>query len=447
MAQHLIEDPQSAFRLALAGNFGGYSTALSDQQLVESIASVSFYMHEQRHYDDYFVTNYGNWLANFWSSVRQMVDGSISNPEVPVPVPLWFWHDPLGQRILGAFETSERTEQLARYCWNHRRLLELDTDDNQILSIAGSAQLECLATAYETAPIDAVDNARLGRQVREYLLDIRNAELFSRRYSWMAHVLEYVGVGPRPQGNVAYSRLWPPFLVASLMGEFSRLVSTPAHELSMSLYENVLPSHRLAAIMVWCESRRLDHLVDPLEAWDILNSACKELFGATVLESMEADISFSLNLCAPVLHQLRSDPSTPIHSGLRDAIGRIFTRQQYLEVLRSDPGRLIDPGLANHQVLARPDHILYRLDGFESVIDGYEELRSPPFARKEGDVLFLRPMARDADTAALLDDDEMRSVLERYLVNGATGREWIGPELAWMRDNLPDHYRVHAPYR
>lgn len=449
MPRYLTEDPDSSLRRALSGTFDGYSAALHNDQLVESIAAVCFVAHERRHYDDYFLTNHGNHLANFWSTIRQFSDGLVEGSDAPVPIPIWFGHDPLAARTLDFSEMTAEVERASRYCLNYRRLVEQDTDKVQVFGgMSGPTQLECLATAFESAAIDIVDNPSLQSQVRLHLSASRNEEVFTNRYAWMHYALDYAGVGDAKHDGVAYTRTWPAFLVASLMGEYSQLTATPVAEWADGLLERVVPSHRLTAILSWCRNRDLRNLHDPAEAWNVVSEACSELFGATPVESMAADIDVTRRKLAPVLEALRAKPDLNIHTGLREAIARTLQRTEYLQVLSSEPLRMVDPLTAiRSPVLLRPDHLFYARSGFSEVPTGYEALTSPPFSEnRNGESVFVRPIPDESDRL-LLDEDETRSVLERYIVNGGTGREWIGPELDWTRANLPDHFRVYAPFR
>lgn len=431
----LFTQPGSLVFQFLNGDFSLSADRLTVPNIPELAAAVTI-AHEQRHYLDQCLTNHGSLLVRFWSQMKSAVPAMLDSM-VRLPVPIRFAAD-----ATLAFEFSRIASEepdihmAARLAARHNRLLTQDyySEASEMSGFSGGAQLEALATAFESGVVeDAYD---FGVWVSVSNAIPRSLDHWTRGYVWPRALFDQLGLGLNPDLGypVAYTRLWPAVLVASLMGEY-HLFTRARTESDPHILDHILPSRRFARIMNWL-AERPQLPTEPLDLWAEVNQACVELFGVTVPNAMLRDLD---HFEAKVRETVSGN-----EIGLTQAelLSHLRIRRRLHDVLTSNPLSLIDPPTYWEQRSTTwprmaADWFLYRPDGFDVIPPEHGRFESDLFrADTDGRPQFLKPNLPTEFARTLAFHDEVNTLVARYFVCGRASDSWVGSELTRVEERI-----------
>ncbi|GAA2736411.1 hypothetical protein GCM10009867_21040 [Pedococcus aerophilus] len=447
----ILQDNGALVHHNLNGSFSD-SRYIKNKRDVRELQGEVVIAHEHRHYIDYHLTNYGSWLSRFWDQFKQGVpDLLVRGGRIPVPVT--YFDDDTIVRALGLDRPDLTTPagMAVRIASNHALRVERDylISESWARAFNGPSQMEALATVFEVGP---AEHFARGPLVANALMTMpRDQATWQRQYTWFGDVLAALGIRDvikiGEDHQAVSTRIWGPFLLAAMMGKFSRLF---AKELNAEpkLFGEIMPAGRLHAILNYAHQKRVRDLDDPDLAWDIVNDACLDLYGESVLESLSADIEFWEKR---LMHGLQDIESlNPFMLGL---IAHLETRKSVAARFAENPSSLYDPieYWDKSQVGAHvlPEFMLASSAGFESIPDGYIQTSSMFYSSPDGDrANFIKPRVASAQHRELQAADEEATAISRFLISGARSRTWVGPERdrvrAWLQSRVD--IRVIGPF-
>jgi len=237
------------------------------------------------------------------------------------------------------------------------------------------------------------------------------------------------------------------------MGEFNELrwselpdQWTDDHE---RLLDRTLPSRRFIAFAEWIKARSWGSIT-PGSFWEAINEASDELFGVSVVDAMDRQISSAERKVSSALEMIA--PTQSVHPSVIAIAAHVQQRRRLHGLLSAAPLRLLDPheywaDLGNSEVRMPADWFLTSKSGFDDVPMGLVEFQSPMYKPSPGD----RPRFLKQDPVGHADTqntDEVFSIAARFLVRGAISDAWVGPELDWARNFMATQTRalVIPPY-
>jgi hypothetical protein len=452
--EDLIVEPSSSVHANLRGVFEPWVYPRSAEKLLDAILSATVIAHEQRHYVDYYLTNYGSWLYRFWAQSKQFLPELLDHGG-PLLIPLRYFANPVMRKNFGVdFPDSGELRSAVTLAVNHSRFVGWDRvpEMKRFGGLSGHAQLEALATVFELGPIENTLDPR--SWLAASLALPRDLATWRRSYVWPAEIFAHFDIGSPPTeiaggiGHITDSSLWPAFLVASLMGNFDDLRPTKVAD-DPDLPDRILPSRRFMAIMGWLIQRSVKPS-SPKDAWEAVNEACASLFGRTVTESMAQEIDA---LEARAKLQMPSAGERVLWSlGALELLAHLRQRRRVLTLLENDPMKYIDPAeywmMPPGDVRLIPEYILVNRNGFQSILDGHKPFESPMYqVGVEGRHVFLKPI--QSSNGDFETQDETLTTVMRLLLGGYTSSAWIGPELEKLVTDLgsgPRPVHVIPPY-
>lgn len=397
--------------------------------------------HEHRHYVDHFLTNFGAWVARFWTQLKSITPVALRRTPL---VPVQYLFDDVVRDGFGVPDPArldESVRKAAVLAWNHSAVIRKDAIPGQdrFGGLSGAAQMEALATAFEIAPLEALEDSPSWDVIASSVT--RDRDRWQQGYVWPALLFDHFGIGPGTatvrlasvaagpdvETRVAFTRLWPTFLVAALMGDFRRWRLSDL-DADPGLESRILPAFRLAQLLMWAERRDLRDVEDPIEAWPVVQEACQELFGSSVVESMEAEIDWMEGA-------LPDPPEEAMEwNAWSELTFLVRQRRRVLEQLKADPMSLLDPirAPASDFTLV-PDFMLFHGRGFDEIPPGLEPLAGYLFGG-DGPPLLLRPTPQDDFQRGFQDQDELWTALARFMTRGHLADAWLGPELDVVAD-------------
>lgn len=442
----MIADTSSSVHANLNGSF--HRQAYSAHPVPAEYHAAMVVAHEQRHYLDYHLTNYGSWLSRFWGQMKQTVPALLYSNQ-PLTVPVVYMEDGLISRALGLTVPVEGTLEwvAVRLAANHMQRVTRDRVRSSRMhnGLAGSAQLEALATAFEVGPVESILHPREAWPIMAAIP--RHVDRWERDYVWLGNLLAGLDIGPPPipvgdDGQAAHTRVWPPLLVAALMGRFEHLTAERLDD-DPHLWGRIMPSARLADLLAWLHNRYAGKLTSALDVWEAVNEACSALYGASVVDSLASDVAF---LRAKFDGFVQSSGSWTWHHA--DIGAHIALREWVADAFAAAPEYFLDPIAYWAEGGTRPEYLpeyyLASKHGFSHVPVGFVPFDSQ-FYRPAGasTVHFLKVATPSEQHAAFQRVDEVYTVMTRYLVRGARSPSWIGPELDEVEDWLTTNFTIH----
>jgi hypothetical protein len=451
-----INDPSSSLYANLHGVYdAGVFPSVGPRRL-NAFCSATIIAHEQRHYTDYLLTNYGSWLSRFWPQIKQLVP-SLLNHDGPIPIPVRYWTDPLWSENLNiALPDSGHARNAAVLARNHSDVLSIDRVQGQKKFgwFSGHAQLEAMATAFEVGPVEMLLEPQGWLEVARALP--RDLASWRQAYVWPAQIFADFEIGRAPlyldePGHIIDTRLWPTVLIASLMGKFTDLTVAKL-AVNSKIYDNVLPSRRFLQIMLWLRKKRHGAISTPETAWEAVNEACMNLFGATIIESMSQE----LEACEAKVSQQLPGPlgEKVMDYTTLETLTHFRERRRLLALFESDPLKFTDPveywetGIV-HEAALVPEYFIVNREGFPRIPPGHGLFKTYMYqGTKGGKPIFVKPHAAFQDQDEMQAEDELLTTFARFFISGCLSDAWVGPELTSVRGGIEENMSVRLipPY-
>jgi hypothetical protein len=291
-------------RLALVGEQADARDrvlALDNHELrVRAAHMLSAVVHEQRHFVDMLLTNFGQSMIRQFASLLVNVPAAIKAAESQgeLALPVTIYGDPVKRMILGV-TANDDLAKIAHDVRDRAHMLNPDMFEHThaktgAISIGGRAQIEALGFMTQIALLQKEFGLRLAREVQEEMPDrvhMRN------QYGWTALLGSALGLTPAgdlPAG--AFSVLMPA-LGALLYGTLMvrRWGQT---QCEVEGGNTAFAAARFDPLFVYFRSTgRLARATSTREAWQVVDQACGDLFGLSAREELENDLQHEARFC------------------------------------------------------------------------------------------------------------------------------------------------------
>jgi hypothetical protein len=250
--------------------------------------------HEQRHFVDVLLTNYGQSLVRTVTSVAINIPGLAAEalPSGRIALPLTVYGDDVLRRIVDV-EPGETLVRQVRDMTDRRRMLDLDRRRvHGGLSIGGQAQLEVLGFFTQVVAAQHELGFELASAVQRDVLD---REHLRRRYQWagflapaLATEIDPAEVG-RELADDEQVILAPPliaFLYGTLMirrwGQDQTVVDGGDSGSAAARLDPLFVELRRTGVLAAATSSA--------EAWAAVDGACADIFGRSATDELRADL-------------------------------------------------------------------------------------------------------------------------------------------------------------
>jgi hypothetical protein len=326
----------------------GDSTALKEliKELPEAQATrclllASTIWHEQRHFVDLLLTNYGSQRFRQWSSLylnQELLLGQAKNSGGALVCPVDAYADPVRALVAGVVNAPNALVAQGRDVRRREEELEFDrkqmsSSHGYLVELGGHAQLEALAYLFQIAAME-VDFGINASARAQNLLDEVQGEL--RHYTWPAEIGRYLGLRPLEFGDsyaIGMDAI-PSVLMATLMtrvwgqkiedDEFKLPASAPGRLFAFMQY---LDEHDDALVGVNAET-----------AWTRVNEIAQSLFGRSILEEFQIDLGYEREN----LNKIVGEPH--VSQVIKDVFEeRYLLRERLGSLLESAPATILDP--------------------------------------------------------------------------------------------------------
>jgi hypothetical protein len=310
-------DPSGVIATAVAEVVRGANTTEIVEQLGKirdsklrgrALQIVSAFWHEKRHFLDFVATNYGAFRF------RQFLEVYANLPLViklakshggRLCCPLEIYDDPVRSSLMSLSDASHELGQIAESLARRRKMVERDRTPISTrygrMEVGGEAQLETLAYL---AQARFVGNFFGIEGIKEFRESLYNVDNFSNKYFTVIETAARVGLLPFERldplpgtGSTEAITLDTALLEASL---FASLQSDYVAR-GGGYFESSYPGDRLSALGMKIReeypniSTRAPGSVGLEEAFQIVDDACKKVFGYSVADQIELDITYFEN--------------------------------------------------------------------------------------------------------------------------------------------------------
>jgi len=257
-----------------------------------NIASVVW--HEKRHFLDFVLTNYGalrirNFLEVYANAQAIMIAGRATGRFL---VPLDSNLDDVTRELAGVGELDPRFLDVARAVQRRKKMLQMDRrpvpSEIGPIEVGGEALMEAIAYHVQMGKTHRVFGADIVRRVQA---DHPGEHVVHLKYKWAHELMIRTGLLKVEQHDAETMHLddrpFLPLCYGALAGRFWGQ--------QQALGEQVwsyLPGYRFASLATAMRKRHPKFCdASVVEAWEIVNQTCKEIFGRSVIEETETDFA------------------------------------------------------------------------------------------------------------------------------------------------------------
>jgi hypothetical protein len=301
--------------------------------------------HEKRHFLDFVLTNYGAMRVRqfFQCYINTRIFLSKVDQNGPVLMPLDRNLNSGRSRAMGVSLTDPDLKRIAEWISESKSALLEDRRPFIYRGVpwetGGEAMLEAIAYHVQIGKVHRVFGAEVSAGIQR---DNLEQETVANKYKW-AYVMfarkglikyDYAeGHGGTHQLTINDGPLIP-ILYAALAGRYYRQEQTRTAYAS-----SALPPERLISLIAYFDEHKIDLTeLSTLQAWEAANDACKQTFGRSVIDEIEADYEKEAERIA--LYR-EADIDDFVTSAYED-FHRL--RGQFIQVLKDDPAAVLDQG-------------------------------------------------------------------------------------------------------
>jgi hypothetical protein len=326
----------------------------SESQRKRCIFLSSIIWHEQRHYVDLVLLNYGNYLfrqyANCYINIANILRDVLSRGNT-IAFPLSIYSDNIRRIQLGQQKLSEPILTLIEDLRVREKAIAIDRMPigNGATELGGYAQLEALGYIFQIAAIENITPNY--SQVLAKQLSLSDPH--GTKYSWalkFQELLKFPMLKSNSESDVQIYRVGflPMLLYATLStrswnGDIS---DTKGHKSKNAF---LLPVERLNIILEYLSKR--PSIFSPFNferVWTTVNEIVKELFDRTIIEEIEVDISFYEKKLVTRAVRNRLDPSI-----VNILNNHLELRKTLLNLLKTNPALLLHPDIYCKNTLSK----------------------------------------------------------------------------------------------
>jgi hypothetical protein len=425
---------------AMFGNDPAVVTRRTESDRIDFVAYVvSSIWHENRHFLDLILTNYG--FARIWQFFSVYAN-ALSFMHVlyesgsKVVFPLEVYLDDLRRELMGVSAVPDEFLEIAKDIKEREFYFSLDhtrlPGPSGSLSVGGHAQMEALAFYYQ---IQSVAHTFGERAAQFANFQVNKSDSNKSRYLWpvwLRKVLNAEVISAKDNFiHIDFASLAPVLIAA--------LASRPRGE---DIRIRTL-AMRLAAIseyLSWHPGALGDRNWE--SAWNNINEICVTIFDRTVLEELEDDFELRRNS----VHKWEA--SGVVEPDVIACIWQILAlRRALLDILAKYPANIFDPELVAKVTLRHTNAlpVWFFPKGVEQLPSGWERLIGwTGEGRKWIWAAIPKPGNWPPASAALAIPDihpwcnilDQFALLAKLMMKGLRHRTAIGPELRLMRGYL-----------
>lgn len=322
-----------------SGDIKGFADNLDLLETKEEKARCAYFAstiwHEQRHFIDLVLTNYGNYIFSQYTACynnsQSLIQGHAANNR-DITFPLDVYIDSFRRSLINN-SPSEQMCSFAKHLKARENYLARDRKfiGNEVREIGGYAQLEAIGTICQIAGLER-NTKGLGLDIHRYF-DESSKEF--HKYAWVhkfSDAFQFQKIELGPDMVVERVGLFPVILYAALSvrgwgkdaPDYKGGACTPAERFSL------IVNYAL-------NNKGVFSTLDFDEMWFNVNKMAKELFGRTVLEEIEVDLNFQREKLE-FLKNIGTDPSiiaiNEDHLELREIL---------FSMLKTTPDLLLSP--------------------------------------------------------------------------------------------------------
>ncbi len=315
--------------------------------------------HEQRHFVDFVLTNFGASRVRAYLEMYSSFDhllGALCDVGPDVGFPLSVYGDEVRRSRLGAREPSERLADIARYV--KLRATFFDGDHYELRGPSGSvyfggpAQLEALAFYAQFGVTQSVFGLNFAREVWHRTPSSSRSAPINRSIESLFRIFGIEFITETSSGDFLDVRFIHALLLGSLFCT-RKDSSTEMDEHEMARYS---PSRRLLKLLEFFHAAGFAGRVErPLEAWERVEDASLKLWGRTCTEEMQEDVKFEGEFLQEVVK--RDQTRSYALDVFRD-----FHRMRclLLNCLIEDPSSVVEPSryYEETRLKVRPSQVL-----------------------------------------------------------------------------------------
>jgi hypothetical protein len=335
------EQVAGAIHYSVFGDLDKLKTLIADET-DEAVRSRSIYFastiwHEQRHFIDLLLTNYGAYRFRQFLSLYlnlPFIFKELERSGAELVFPIDVYACDVRSRSLRIKPVSESLRQIALDIYNREEWLSFDRKKmNPGCEVGGHAQLEALAALFQVACVQRHFGAAALADVSRRISADDPGNL---RYRWHLFIDGFLGLEPThsDEGSSRWldASVIPALMIASLaMRAWGQKVYGDPFKRPCS------PSGRLLGFLEYFRENRGWKGISVLDAWHHINEIAENLYGRTVLEELSIDYRHEEELLASV--QSNED----VLEAVKNAFKQYHALRGFLiEILRQHPAWLLD---------------------------------------------------------------------------------------------------------
>ncbi|HEY0653671.1 MAG TPA: hypothetical protein VGD65_11115 [Chryseosolibacter sp.] len=321
----------------------------SEEERLQAIYILSNVHHEKRHFLDMVLTNYGTrYFRNLftWYHNGMYFMNTMKRKNVPVLLPLQSFFDPLRREaLLGTDQVDHSViDEFLPFMDDVRRREEIFNEDNRRLhlddgahvQIGGKAQFESLAFMSQLSFLQSFGKNDYKKIFQKFFQKSPKEVMEYRWHEMLADGFNALPTREVEEGiEVINPNLLNAAIYAALNGPIRIAKDNPDATLGW-----IQPSARLMVLLKEIQNRNIE---DPditfSEAWDIVNSICKNQYGKDCIEEIELDIAEDEKLV-----QSFKEKFNPWSETLKTCYGDLLNlRKQLFQVLKDNPEQVLAP--------------------------------------------------------------------------------------------------------
>lgn len=256
-------------------------------------------LHELRHYLDLSFTCYGFYrLRSAFEFYNYAASLLVDDQNPKIPIPIMSGADLINQQLLGlgAYQESpfKRFSDLAL---NRSNVISQDNRKYTLstgltFGVGGDAIMEALAYGTQSEWLVHLFNTPACRGKYPYFFSDYAGSKFDVRYRWYGPFAKALS----SDYNQSAARLTQNILFASLCGAFARGAKYSSRPESSRFIDDCLPSNRLKQLYAYFKKRGVPDCKDWLGFYEAVDQACCRLWGRSLVDEIEMDISADLEL-------------------------------------------------------------------------------------------------------------------------------------------------------
>lgn len=413
-----------------------------------SVASAVW--HEKRHFLDFVLTNYGamrvRQFFQCYINTRTLIGRVAENG--PVLLPLHHNLSPARRRMMGVAFSDTALNQMAEELRKAREGLLEDRRPivarGESYEIGGEAMLEAIAYHMQIGKAHRVFGAEVSGATQ---LDNLAHEAVTNKYKWAYTLFARTGLmkyetteaqDGLTQFNINDGPLIP-ILYAALAGRYHRQAQTRT-----AFSSSALPAERLLSLIAYFDEHKIDlRDFSTLQAWEAAGAACKQMFGRSAIDEIDADYEKEAEVIALFRKENIDDFVTSAYEDFHQLRGR------FIQLLKDDPKAVLDQAQWSDYVVnktrpfvvaAAPAGVIgIPPEGFERLSggaeDGVDYEKNPDFRwwwtairteNEHSEKETIYQLGRQRVWCQIIADF---APLAKLMIDGNRMRSMVGPEL------------------